>query len=282
MLDAKGGHARPLAPSPPVTAVPQPPTDKELAMPRRRIIAGNWKMYTDLEEAVALARGVATATAGQAGDVDVVVIPPACFIVPVVAALEGTHVGVGAQNMHPEPRGAYTGELGATMLLSVGCRYVVCGHSERRQLFGETSEFVGTKVEAAHRYGLTPILCVGETLEERDAGETEAIVAEQLRHGIDGLTKEQIAATVIAYEPVWAIGTGRNATPEQAQAVHAHLRRLLVERAGAQVADVVRIQYGGSVKPANAAELLAQPDIDGALVGGASLKADSFAAIVRA
>ncbi|PKN55406.1 MAG: triose-phosphate isomerase [Deltaproteobacteria bacterium HGW-Deltaproteobacteria-14] len=251
-------------------------------MTRRRIIAGNWKMFTDLEEAVALARGVAEATARFATDVDVVVIPPSCLIAPVVSALGESHVGVGAQNMHPEPRGAYTGELSGPMLTSVGCSYVVCGHSERRHLFGETSEFVGTKVAAAHRFGLTPILCVGETLEEREAGETEAIVGEQLRRGIDGLTKEEIAATIIAYEPVWAIGTGRTASAEQAQAVHAHLRAQLVKRAGAQVAEAVRIQYGGSVKPSNAGELLSQPDIDGALVGGASLKADSFAGIVGA
>jgi len=251
-------------------------------MTRRRIIAGNWKMNTDRDEAVALAKAVADATAAFAADVDVVVIPPSVLIAPVVDALGDSHVKVGAQNMHPEARGAYTGELAGTMLTSVGCRYVVCGHSERRQLFGETSEFVGTKVAAAFRFGLTPILCVGETLEEREAGQTEAVVTEQLKRGIDGLSKEQITEMVLAYEPVWAIGTGRTASPEQAQAVHAHLRSVLRQRAGAEVAEAVRIQYGGSVKPSNAAELLGAPDIDGALVGGASLKADSFAGIVGA
>lgn len=251
-------------------------------MTRRRIIAGNWKMNTDRDEAVALAKAVADATAAYAADVDVVVIPPSILIAPVVDALGDSHVAVGAQNMHPEPRGAYTGELAGPMLTSTGCRYVVCGHSERRQLFGETSEFVGTKVAAAHRFGLIPILCVGETLEQREAGQTEAIVSEQLKRGLDSLNKDEIAKTIIAYEPIWAIGTGRTASPEQAQAVHAHLRSVLKRRAGAEIAEVVRIQYGGSVKPANAAELLSAPDIDGALVGGASLKADSFAGIISA
>ena len=251
-------------------------------MARRPIIAGNWKMYTDLDEALALARGVADATASRAADVDVVVIPPAVFVHPVAAALAGTHVGVGAQNLHPEARGAYTGELGGPMLVSAGCRYVVCGHSERRQLFGETSEFIGAKVTAAHRHGLTPILCVGEILYEREAATTEGGATEQLLKGLEGLGHAEIEATVIAYEPVWAIGTGRTATPEQAQAVHAHLRGVLAQRAGAAVAEAVRIQYGGSVKPDNAAELLGQPDIDGALVGGASLKPATFAAIVGA
>jgi len=249
-------------------------------MARRPIIAGNWKMYTDLAEALALAKGVAEATAARAADVDVVVIPPAVFVHPVAAAVAGTHVAVGAQNMHPEAKGAFTGELAGAMIATAGARFVVCGHSERRQIFGESSEFIGAKVKAAHVAGLTPILCVGETLDEREAGTTEAIVTDQLLKGLAGLDKDALVATVVAYEPVWAIGTGRTATPEQAQAVHAHLRAVLAERFGADVAAAVRIQYGGSVKPDNAAELLGQPDIDGALVGGASLKADSFAAIV--
>lgn len=251
-------------------------------MARRPFIAGNWKMHTRLDEAVALARAVAEATRASADAVEVAVIPPACFLAPVGAALADTHVGLGAQNVHPEARGAFTGELAGAMLTDVGCRYVLCGHSERRQLFGETSAYVGAKVAAAHRAGLTPILCVGETLDERERGETEAVVTEQLLAGLEGLGAEQVAATVVAYEPVWAIGTGRNATPEQAQAVHAHLRTTLASRAGEETAAAVRIQYGGSVKPDNAAALLGQADIDGALVGGASLDADSFAAIAAA
>ncbi len=249
---------------------------------RRRIIAGNWKMNTDLEGAVALAKGVVETTADVAGEVDVVVVPPMPLVYPVAQAIGDSHVGVGAQNMHPERGGAYTGEASGPMLNSVGCRYVVLGHSERRQLFGETSAFIGEKVASAHAQGLTPILCVGETLEEREADETEAIVGAQLEQGIAGLTADQVARTVVAYEPVWAIGTGRTATPEQAQAVHAFLRGVLTSRIGAERAALVRIQYGGSVKPANAAQLLGQPDIDGALVGGAALKADSFSAIVHA
>ncbi len=249
---------------------------------RRRIIAGNWKMNTDLEGAVALAKAVADATADAAGAVDVVVIPPMPLVFPVAQALTDSHVGVGAQNIHPERGGAYTGEASGPMLNSIACRYVVCGHSERRHLFGETSAYIGEKVASAYAQGLVPILCVGETLDEREAGTTEAVVADQLKQGISGLTSEQVAGTVIAYEPVWAIGTGRTATPEQAQAVHAFLRGVLAAKIGAERAATVRIQYGGSVKPSNATELLSQPDIDGALVGGAALKADSFAAIVHA
>ena len=250
-------------------------------MSRRPIIAGNWKMNTDRAGAVALARAVADATAGADG-VDVVVIPPACFLDPVVQAVAGTHVGVGAQNLHPAASGAFTGETSGPMLVSLDVSYVVCGHSERRHIFHEPSGWIGTKVAAAHAHGLTPILCVGETLEDREAGQTEAVVAEQLDGGLARLDRDQALATVIAYEPVWAIGTGRTATPEQAQEVHAFIRGRLAARFDAELAAAVRIQYGGSVKPSNAAELLSQPDIDGALVGGAALKADSFAGIVAA
>ncbi len=249
-------------------------------MTRKRIIAGNWKMNTDLDGAVALARGVAEATKGAT--VDVVVIPPTCFLAPVGAAIAGSHVGLGAQNMHPAAKGAFTGEVSGAMLTSVGCGYVVCGHSERRAMFGDSNAWVGEKVAAVHAAGLTPILCVGETLAQREANETTRIVTDQLLAGLGDLSADQIVATVVAYEPVWAIGTGLTATPAQAQDVHAHIRATLAERADAATAAAVRIQYGGSVKPGNAAELLAQPDIDGALVGGASLKPDSFAAIVAA
>jgi len=251
-----------------------------MSAPRRRIVAGNWKMHKTLEGALELAGEVARAT--EACDVDVVVLPPTCLVHAVASALDGSHVGVGAQNLHPEPQGAYTGEVSGAMLASVGCRWVVCGHSERRQLFGETSAFVAAKVGAALRFGLRPILCVGETLEERESDRTEAVIDAQLKAVFGVLSADEMAETVVAYEPVWAIGTGRTATPEQAQQVHAHIRELIRARFGAATADRVRIQYGGSVKPNNAATLLGQPDIDGALVGGASLTADAFAAIVRA
>ena len=248
---------------------------------RRPVIAGNWKMNTTLEDAVALAKGVASAHKAHAA-ADAIVIPPACFLAPVLKALEGTQVSVGAQNMHPADKGAFTGELSAHMLASLGIRYVVCGHSERRHIFGESSAWIGDKVQAALGAGLSPILCVGETLEDRDAGITESVVAEQLLAGVRHLSAAEMLRTIVAYEPVWAIGTGRTASPEQAQAVHAFIRTALAERFDAQTADATRIQYGGSVKPANAAELLLQPDIDGALVGGASLKAESFSGILAA
>jgi triosephosphate isomerase len=236
-------------------------------------------MNMDAVGALALARGVA---AGAGDQVDIVLIPPTCFLASVAAATAGTPIGVGAQNLHPAPGGAFTGEVSGPMLRSLGVTYAVCGHSERRHVFGEESDFVGQKVAAAHEHGLIPILCVGETLEDREAGTTDSVVKRQLEMGLSGLAPAQVASTVVAYEPVWAIGTGRTATPEQAQEVHATIRRRLGERFGAEVADQVRIQYGGSVKPSNAAELLGQPDIDGALVGGASLDAESFLAIVDA
>jgi len=245
---------------------------------RRPIIAGNWKMNPGtLDEAKSLAEGVA---AGTFGEVDVVLIPPACFLGPVCKAAGDGPVGVGAQNIHPAAKGAFTGELAGSMLTSMGCQYAVCGHSERRTLFGESSEFVGEKVRATLAAGLTPILCFGETREQREGGQTEAVVAEQLAGGLAELDAEAATKCVLAYEPVWAIGTGLTATPEQAEATHAFIRGWLVERFDQATADAIRIQYGGSVKPHNAAELLAQPNIDGALVGGASLKAESFLAIV--
>jgi triosephosphate isomerase (TIM) len=248
---------------------------------RRQVIAGNWKMNTTLEEAVTLAQGVAAAAAAHPG-VDAIVIPPACFLDAVLRAVQGSPTGVGAQNMHPADKGAFTGELSGAMLRSLGVGYVVCGHSERRHVFGESNDWVGDKVQAALGAGLRPILCVGETLDDRDAGVTEAVVRDQLLAGLRHLDAGQMAHAIVAYEPVWAIGTGRTASPEQAQAVHAFIRMTLASRFDAATADAVRIQYGGSVKPQNAEELLLQPDIDGALVGGASLKAESFAGILAA
>ncbi len=246
---------------------------------RRPFIAGNWKMHTDRVSAIALAEGVADQSASLA-HVDLAICPPYVYLDAVARAIAGSKVAVGAQNMYHEAAGAYTGEVSAAMLLDVGCKYVILGHSERRHILGETDAAVNRKVHAAHQAGLAPIVCVGEVLAEREAGKTLQVIRAQFEGSLAGLSDDQMAKTVIAYEPVWAIGTGKVATPEQAQEVHADLRKIIAGQYNAQVAESVRIQYGGSVKPENAAELLGQPDIDGALVGGASLKADSFLGIV--
>ena len=248
---------------------------------RKPFIAGNWKMNMSRDSSVSLVHGVLD-NLNTDRKVEVAVCPPAVYLHDVGAALRGSHVALGAQNMHHEPEGAYTGETSASMLTDLGCRYVILGHSERRQLFGETDAVVNLKTKAAIAHGLTPIVCVGETLEQRESGTTEAIIATQIRDSLAGLTAEQATNLVVAYEPVWAIGTGKTASPEQAEEVHAQIRGLLAELFGASTADSIRIQYGGSVKPDNAAELMGKPNIDGALVGGASLKADSFAAIIAA
>ncbi len=255
-------------------------------MPRRPLVAGNWKMNLTLLRAEALAKDVVEGAARYPA-VDVALFPPMPYLPAVVAAAgghgaENPAVAVGAQNLHPDRSGAYTGEVAGHMIREVGGTMVLCGHSERRQLFGESPTYVGAKVAAAVRDGLVPVLCVGETLEEREAGTTEAIVKEQLDAGLGELLSAQVAEIVIAYEPVWAIGTGRHATPEQAGTVHAFIRRWLRDHVGEEGAEEVRILYGGSVKPDNAGELMAQPDIDGALVGGASLEARSFLDIMRA
>jgi triosephosphate isomerase len=248
---------------------------------RRALIAGNWKMNLNRAEAVALAEAVAGA-AGRFPNVDVVLCPPNVYLDAVGQKLRGSQVGLGAQNMHFEANGAFTGEISAAMLLDLGCQYVILGHSERRHLMGETDEQVNRKVLAALAAGLTPIVCVGELLAEREAGQTRAVIDRQFTGSLAGLSSEQMAKTVIAYEPVWAIGTGKVATPQQAEEVHLDLRGMLAKRYNEELAAAVRIQYGGSVKASNAAELLAQPNIDGALVGGASLKADEFLGIVAA
>ena len=237
-------------------------------------------MNLGLAEAVRLASDVVRETADDAGAVAVAVCPPAVWLEAVAERLHQSRVALGAQNVHPEASGAFTGEVAPAMLREVGARYVVVGHSERRALFGESSAFVAQKVRAAGDAGLVPVLCVGETLEERDGGDAEAVVLGQLAASLDGVALDDAAGLVVAYEPVWAIGTGRTATPEQAQAMHAAIRSSLAERfSGGERTEVL---YGGSVKPDNAAELFAQPDLDGALVGGASLEAESFAAIVAA
>jgi len=250
---------------------------------RKRIIAGNWKMNTDASGAQELTGALLKAGAGEASEgADLVLIPPTCFLPLVLEAAAGSSLKVGAQNLHPAERGAYTGEVSGPMLVSLGVDYVLCGHSERRHLFGESSALVGEKVRAAHSHSITPILCVGETLEEREQGRTDAVVLSQLDQGLRDLSPERARATIVAYEPVWAIGTGLTATPEQAQAVHRAIRHRIESSFGEDTAAAIRIQYGGSVKPSNAAELLGQEDIDGALVGGASLQAESFLAIARA
>ena len=234
-------------------------------------------MNLGLDEAVRLAADVVQATADDAESVGVAVCPPTVWLEAVAERVRDSRVALGAQNVHPENSGAFTGEVAPPMLTQVGAEYVIVGHSERRQLFGETSAFVAEKVRAAQAAGLTPILCVGETLDEREAGDAEATVLAQLAASLDGIGDGDL---VVAYEPVWAIGTGKTASPEQAQAMHATIRGWLADRF-ADGSDLT-ILYGGSVKPANAAELFAQRDLDGALVGGASLDAESFAAIVAA
>ena len=247
---------------------------------RKPIVAGNWKMNKTVAEAQALVAALRPALADLHG-VDVVLCPPFTALAAVGAALRGTAIGLGAQTMHAEKAGAYTGEIAADMLVELGCRYVILGHSERRTYFHETDDAVNRKARAALAAGLHPIVCVGETLGEREAGHTEAVVTAQVRGSLAQLGPDEWLRTIIAYEPVWAIGTGRTATSAQAQEVHALIRRLLLDMAGGRVAADVRIQYGGSMKPANARELMGQPDIDGGLIGGASLEAQSFLDIVR-
>jgi len=248
---------------------------------RRLLLAGNWKMHLDLRGAIQLAAGLRRELADVA-DRDVVLFPPFPFLADVADAVEGSSIEVGAQNLHPEPQGAFTGEVSGAILASVGCRWAIVGHSERRDLFGEKDAFLNKKLRAALAAGLKPILCVGEHLEERDVGRAESVVAEQVRGCLDGFGAEDMERVTIAYEPVWAIGTGRTATPQQANEMHGVVRALIGERFGSGVASATRILYGGSVKPSNAKALLAEQEIDGALVGGASLKVEDFVQIVRA
>ena len=248
---------------------------------RRPMVAGNWKMYMTTAEARVLLSEILPGLAAIQG-VEIVLCPPFTSILPVAALVEGTSIGVGAQNMHWEASGAYTGEIAAPML-SEFCKYVIIGHSERRTYFGETDTTVNLKVKAAFGNGLIPIMCVGETLAENEAGTTAAVLTRQVKDGLGGIEAQDIASLVIAYEPVWAIGTGRAATAEGANGVIADIiRKLLNDMYGDGLAQTVRILYGGSVKASNAAELFGQADIDGALVGGASLKAAEFIPIVKA
>ncbi|MEL7497529.1 MAG: triose-phosphate isomerase [Planctomycetota bacterium] len=245
---------------------------------RTPLIAGNWKMNLNRADAVALATELASASASGC---DVLVCPTMVYLDAVHAAIKGSNVALGGQDVYFEANGAFTGETSTEMLKDVGCTFVILGHSERRNVIGERDELINKKVKAALAAGLTPILCVGELLEEREAGKTIEIVRSQFEGSLADVTAEQMHQIVIAYEPVWAIGTGKTATPEQAQAVHADLRKIIAEHYNPETSENVRILYGGSVKPANAADLMSQPDIDGALVGGASLKSDSFSAIIE-
>ncbi len=248
-------------------------------MPRTKFIAGNWKMFTTAQSgrelATAIARGV------EDDRVRVAVCPPFPYLAQVGEVLRGSRVALGAQNLYPAKEGAFTGEVSPAMLVDVGCRYVIVGHSERRHILGESDDFINRKVHAALDAGLSVILCVGETEPEREANQTEAVLERQLTSGLKGVPADRIDRVVIAYEPVWAIGTGKNATPQQAQDAHAFLRRRFGQLYDAAAAERLTIQYGGSAKPDNVASLLAQPDVDGGLVGGASLKADLFLAIIR-
>lgn len=250
---------------------------------RRPFVAGNWKMNTDSVGGVELAKAIAAGSTDIAGQsVDVMVCPPFVYLAEITKALSSASITVGSQDIYFESEGAFTGEISLAMLKDVGCNYCLCGHSERRHVIGESDELVNKKVIAAIQGGLLPILCVGELLEERKAEKTNEVITRQLKCGMAGLNKEKALAVTIAYEPVWAIGTGLTATPQQAQEVHKFIRDLLTEMYDADLAEQIRIQYGGSAKPSNAAELLGQEDIDGLLVGGASLKAEDFLAIIKA
>jgi len=250
---------------------------------RKPLVAGNWKMNTDSRSSVELVNDIAAGSSQTAGKkVHVAVIPPYIYLQSVKKALRTTSIALGAQDLYYEQKGAFTGEISASMLKDIGCTYVLCGHSERRHIIGETDELINKKVTAAITGGLLPILCVGELIEERKASETKEVVTRQIKKGLAGLSAEKASAVTIAYEPVWAIGTGLTATPQQAQEVQALIRRLLGEMYDSELAEEMRILYGGSAKPDNARELMGQKDVDGLLVGGASLKADDFVAIIQA
>jgi triosephosphate isomerase len=244
-------------------------------------IAGNWKMNTTLQSGMELAQGLA-GTIGSMDTVDLAVFVPSIYLAAIGEALKSSNIAIGAQNMYFEESGAFTGEISASMIKDCGAQYALIGHSERRHVFGETDELVNKKVKKALESGLKVILAIGELLEQREADKTLEVNERQARLGLDGVTTEQMASVTIAYEPVWAIGTGKTATPDQAQEVHAAIRGLLGSMYNDEVAAATRIQYGGSIKPDNAADLLGQEDIDGGLVGGASLKVDDFTAIVNA
>lgn len=248
---------------------------------RKPIIGGNWKMNTNLASATQLADAL-TGSLHDVGDCDIVIFPPFPYLPAVGERLRGSRITLGAQDVYHEDNGAFTGEISTAMLTDVGVQSVILGHSERRHVIGEDDELINRKLLAALKAGLQAVLCLGETLEQRETGRTEQVVLSQLEAGLEGVDSEQMHRVVLAYEPVWAIGTGRTASPDDAQKVHAALRTAVSSRYDGTIADSIRIQYGGSVKSTNAAALFAQPDIDGGLIGGASLDAGEFGAIVRA
>ncbi|MBS4219421.1 triose-phosphate isomerase [Bacillus sp. FJAT-49711] len=248
---------------------------------RKPIIAGNWKMNKTLQESLDFANEVKDKIPAK-DQVDSVICAPALFLGQLVDVLAGTDVGVGAQNMHFEKNGAFTGEISPVALKDLGISYVILGHSERREMFAETDEAVNQKTHAAFNHQLIPIVCVGETLEQRENNETKELVEKQVEKALHGLSEEQVKETIIAYEPIWAIGTGKSSTAEDANEVCAHIREVVEKKFSKSAADAIRIQYGGSVKPENIKEYMNQPDIDGALVGGASLEANSFLQLLEA
>ena len=247
---------------------------------RKFFVAGNWKMNLDFAKSCALAEALKDQV-GTVDDVTLGVGPPFVYLKAVADILADTTIGVAGQNMCTEPEGAYTGEVSGPMLLDVGCEYVILGHSERRHVYGETDEMVNTKVLKALEFGLKPIICVGEKLEQREAGDTQIVVSQQVEAALEGVTQDQMETVTIAYEPVWAIGTGETATPDQAQEVHELIRCMVTDFYNKSIGDSLVIQYGGSVKPHNAEDLLSQTDVDGALVGGASLTAENFVPIIE-
>ena len=250
---------------------------------RRPFIAGNWKMNTDSNSGVELAKGIAEGMQDfDSQKVDVAFFPPFVYLQGVVGSVSASNIGIGGQDLYFEDKGAFTGEISAGMLKDVGCTYALCGHSERRHVIGESDELINKKLHAAVNGGLLGVLCVGETLAEREAEKTEEVITRHVKEGLKGFSADKVSAITIAYEPVWAIGTGLTATPDQAQDIHKLIRGLLSDLYNDEVAGEIRIQYGGSVKPGNAADLLAKEDIDGCLVGGASLKVDDFLAIIKA
>lgn len=248
---------------------------------RKKVIAGNWKMYNDIPASVKLINELKKSLENQDIKADVIICPTFVSLSAASEAIKGSVIKLGAQNMYFEDQGAFTGEISAAMLKSAGCEYVILGHSERRTIFKESDELINKKIKKALASGLKPIFCIGETLQEREEGITETIVKTQVVEGLKEISADDMKNIIIAYEPVWAIGTGKVATPAQAQEVHAFIRNLVKDLYNNEVAGNLVIQYGGSVKPDNAAELLSQPDIDGALVGGACLKADSFTSIIK-
>jgi len=251
-------------------------------MKRKPMIAGNWKMHMTTAEAVELVEGIlGRITDINTDDVEILVAPPYTSLYAVSEILKSSPILLAGQNMHWEEKGAFTGEISPLMLMDVGCSHVIIGHSERRQYFNETNETVNKKVRSAFSHGLVPIMCVGESLEQREAGQTYSIIEEELKNGLNGLTSEQVQTMILAYEPIWAIGTGKTASPEQAEEVHGFIRGWIKSLVGSKTAEMVRILYGGSVKPENIEGLITMENIDGGLVGGASLKAESFSEIIR-